>query len=107
MLEQFLYLTTQGRITGNPHEIEIWFVEQTGYYYLVSGNDERADWVRNIAANPAVRFRVGDQTFIGKARAINASQEPELAAAVRAEMEAKYQWNDGLVIQLIPDPIKS
>src|SRR5690606_40402263 len=45
---QYLYLTTIGRKTGNPHEIEIWFVEYEGNYYLVSEYPDRSDWVKNI-----------------------------------------------------------
>ncbi len=103
----FLYLTTQGRITGNPHEIEIWFVEQAGCYYLVSGNDEDADWVKNIIAHAEVSFRVGDQSFVGRARRVAATQEPELVAAIAAKMQAKYQWSEGLVIELIPQALKN
>jgi hypothetical protein len=38
---QFLYLTTIGWKTGNPHEIEIWFVAHDGRYYVVSELHER------------------------------------------------------------------
>jgi deazaflavin-dependent oxidoreductase (nitroreductase family) len=100
--EQFLYLTTTGRITGRLHEIEIWFVEHNGRYYLVSEMRERADWVRNILHQPAVTFRVGDQSWQGHARPIYPEQEPELVAAVSAKMDAKYEWSNGLIIELSP-----
>ena len=47
----FLYLTTIGRTTGNPREIEIWFTERGGRFYLIAEQYERANWVRNVAAN--------------------------------------------------------
>jgi deazaflavin-dependent oxidoreductase (nitroreductase family) len=100
--EQFLYLTTTGRVTGRPHEIEIWFVEHDGRYYLVSEMRERADWVRNILRRPAVTFRVGNRTWQGHARPIYPEQEPELAAAVSAKMDAKYEWSNGLIVELLP-----
>ncbi len=33
---QFLYLTTIGRKSGKPHQIEIWFVEYQGCCYIVN-----------------------------------------------------------------------
>ncbi len=53
---ELLYLTRTGRRTGLPREIEIWFVELDGRYYLVSELRERAHWVRNAAAEPRVRL---------------------------------------------------
>jgi deazaflavin-dependent oxidoreductase (nitroreductase family) len=99
-LPEFLYLTTTGWKTGQPHEIEIWYMPHEGRYYLVAEGRERAHWVRNIAHNPAVSFRVGERTFSGTGRAIDPAQEPQLAAAVSALMEAKYEWSDGLIVEL-------
>jgi hypothetical protein len=31
------YITTNGRTTGRPHEIEIWFAIRKGTLYLLSG----------------------------------------------------------------------
>ena len=36
------------------------------------------------------------------ARAIDPAQEPELAAAVSALMDAAYEWSDGLIIEIKP-----
>ncbi len=99
---EFLYLTTTGRRSGEPHEIEIWFVEHEGRYYLVSEQRERSDWVQNILHNPRVSFWVGGQTYQGNGRAIDPQVEPELAAAVSAKMDAKYGWSTGLVVELSP-----
>ena len=35
--EQYCYLRTMGRVTGRPHEIEIWFGAYDGRLYLISG----------------------------------------------------------------------
>ncbi len=48
----FLYLTTTGRLTGRLREIEIWFTQHGGQYYLIAEHGERAHWVRNIQAQP-------------------------------------------------------
>jgi deazaflavin-dependent oxidoreductase (nitroreductase family) len=101
----FLYLQTRGRKSGNPHEIEIWFVEHEGNYYLVSGGRESADWVQNILHHPAITFCVGSrdsESIAGIGRRVDAAAEPELAAAVSRRMDAKYGWSDGLIVELKP-----
>ena len=56
--EQFCYLTTIGRVTGNPHEIEIWFGLVENTLYILSGGRDRSDWVKNLANTPSVGVRV-------------------------------------------------
>ncbi len=99
----YLYLTTTGRRTGQPREIEIWFTRRDGRYYLIAENRERAQWVRNILADPRVRWRVGDTRFTGRARAVDPGTELALSAAAQALSAAKYGWGDGLVVELTPD----
>lgn len=97
---QYLYLTTTGWKSGAAHEIEIWFVEHAGRYYLVSEKRERSHWVQNIRHNPAVTFRVGERAFAGTGRVVEPSAEPELAAQVARLMDSKYGWSDGLMVEL-------
>lgn len=101
-MEQYLYLRTTGRKTGNPHTIEIWFVEYGGCYYLVAEHCERAHWVQNIRRNPAVQLRVGERTMPGVGRLVRRDEEPALAEAVSHLMEDKYGWSDGLIVELRP-----
>jgi deazaflavin-dependent oxidoreductase (nitroreductase family) len=96
----FLYLTTTGRISGLPREIEIWFTERGGLFYLIAEQRERANWVRNIQAQPRVSVRVADRQFDATARVVSDDGEPQLTAAVKALFDAKYGWSDGLVVQL-------
>jgi deazaflavin-dependent oxidoreductase (nitroreductase family) len=98
----FLYLTTTGRVSGKPREIEIWYTERDGRYYLIAEHRERANWVRNIQAQPHVNVRVGNRRFDALARIVRENSEPELAAAVRALSDAKYGWSAGLVVELTP-----
>lgn len=101
----YLYLTTIGRKTGRPHQIEIWFVEHADCYYLMSETPEISDWVRNIQQNPTVVFSVGtrnDEPIRGNGRRIDHAAEAELAAAVAALMDAKYNWEDGQIVELKP-----
>jgi deazaflavin-dependent oxidoreductase (nitroreductase family) len=97
---EYLYLTTTGRRTGLPHEIEIWFTARDGRYYLVAELGERAGWVQNIRADARVAFRVGARSFAGRGRVVDALAEAELAADVRRRSERKYGWGDGLVVEL-------
>ena len=91
--EDFCYVTTTGRRTGNPHEIEIWFALAGSSFYLLAGGGERADWVRNLRAHPDVTMRVRDATFPARAR-FDYEDDEELAA--RKLLAAKYQgWHEG------------
>lgn len=97
--QQYLYVTTVGHITGNRHEIEIWYVEHEGCYYLVSEKWDKSHWVQNIRANPQVSVRIGETTFEGMG---SIPTDEALIAAVKAKMDVKYKWSDGLVVQLCP-----
>ncbi len=94
---KYLYLTTRGHISGNPHEIEIWYVEHEGCHYLISEKREAAHWVRNIRANPAIQYRLGETTVAGHA---SVPTDSKLIAAVKAKMQAKHGWSNGLVVEL-------
>jgi len=99
---QYLYLTTTGRRTGRPREIEIWFTQRGGRYYLVAEHRERAQWVQNLRAAPRVAVRVGRRSFAAHARVVDAKTERELARAVRTLSQKKYGWGNGLVVELAP-----
>ena len=86
--EPYLYLTTTGRRTGLPREIEIWFVLSDATIHLLSGGGERAQWVRNLRANRAARVRVAGREAAARAR-FPAPGDPEDRAA-RDAMVAKY-----------------
>ncbi len=42
--------------------------------------------------------------YLGLGRIIDPDGEPELAKKVSELMEAKYQWSDGLIVELRPEP---
>ena len=94
---KYLYLITRGHRSGKPHEIEIWYVEHQGCYYLIAEKRGAAHWVQNIRANPAIRFRLGEVTADGTAAF---PSDPDLIAAVKSKMEAKHGWSDGLVVEI-------
>ena len=87
--EPFAYLTTTGRRTGRPHRIEIWFAAEDGRVYMLSGGRERADWVRNVQANPRVTVELGGETRDGAARVLLAGTDEDRRA--RELLVAKYR----------------
>jgi deazaflavin-dependent oxidoreductase (nitroreductase family) len=88
--EQYCYLTTTGRVTGNPHEIEIWFGSTPGKatIYLLSGGRDRSDWVKNLTRQPSVTVRIGGQRFLGVARKVTPGTEED--AEARRLLLTKY-----------------
>ena len=90
--EEYCYLTTTGRVTGRPHEIEIWFGAQNNSLYLLSGS-ETSDWVKNLLKDPVVTVRIAKHTFAGTARIVQDKDEEMAARYLLAE---KYQeWEEG------------
>ena len=91
--EEYCYLTTRGRLSGRPHEIEIWFAIEEDTLYLLSGGGEGSDWVKNLRANPSVTVRIANYAFSGTARIVSDAKEDALA---RPLLAAKYQgWREG------------
>ncbi|MGE5250541.1 MAG: nitroreductase/quinone reductase family protein [Bacteroidota bacterium] len=91
--EEYCYLTTRGRVTGRPHEIEIWFGLQGSMLYFLSGGGESSDWVKNMHADPAVQVRIAGQTLAGRARFTMGTDEEHMA---RRLLASKYQnWREG------------
>jgi len=91
--EHYCYLTTTGRVSGNPHEIEIWFGINDKTLYLLSGGSDKSDWVRNLLKKPEVTVRIEKHHFTGMARIVSDEQEDMM---VRRMLAAKYQqWREG------------
>jgi deazaflavin-dependent oxidoreductase (nitroreductase family) len=87
-------LTTIGRRTGRPHRIEIWFAVEDGRLYLLSGGRERADWVRNLQANPRVTVELGGETHTGAAQVLQTGTAEDQRA--RELLVHKFRKGDEL-----------
>ena len=85
--EQFCYLTTTGRSSGEPRTIEIWFGTEGSTLYLLAGGRERAHWVRNLAMQPSASVRIAEQEFAVTARVV---RDPDEDALARRLLLAKY-----------------
>jgi deazaflavin-dependent oxidoreductase (nitroreductase family) len=90
--EDFCYLTTTGRVTGRPHEIEIWFATDGRTLYMLSDGRDGSDWVKNLQRTPEVAVRIANERFEGQARVVEDAGEDELARQLLVE---KYESNPG------------
>ena len=92
--ESFCYLTTTGRVTGRPHEIEIWFslLPETRKLYMLAGGGDRADWVKNLRKKPAVTVRISGEELKGGARVVEDAEEDEMSRRLLVE---KYERSPG------------
>jgi len=92
--EDFCYLTTTGRVTGRPHEIEIWFslVPETRTLYMLSGGRDRSDWVKNLRRDPEVTVSIAGERVSGRAREASDAEEDGLARRLLVE---KYESSPG------------
>ena len=92
--ENMCYLTTTGRTTGGPHEIEIWFGIRERTLFILSGDGDAADWVKNIKKDPRVRLRISTQAAALKARLVRPGTPEDTAA--RELLDRKYMgWRQG------------
>ncbi len=83
--EDNCYVTTTGRVTGKPHEIEIWFGLDGDTVYILAGGREKSDWVKNVMKTPAVRVRIAGKHFAGAARIVTTKDEDALARRLLLE----------------------
>jgi len=68
--KRFLLLTHTGRKSGLPRQNVLEVVrhdEETDAYIVASGFGEKADWYRNIIAQPLVAIQVGKQHMAARA----------------------------------------
>jgi len=97
--EQFLYLTTTGRKSGLPREIEIWLVERESRIYILAEHGYKANWVQNILASPSVEIRLTGRRWQASGRVVESDRDGNLYAEVRELAREKYGWGNGLPIE--------
>lgn len=100
--ERVLYLTTIGRTSGEPREIEIWFVVFNERFYLFAETAEAAGWVKNIRNNPNVWVRIEERRIEATARVLNREADRKLWGRVATIANRKYGWGDGLLVEITP-----
>jgi deazaflavin-dependent oxidoreductase (nitroreductase family) len=70
-----LLLTTTGRKSGKPRVTPLQYEEIDGKIYLGAALGQKADWFRNIQANPKVEVRVKSQKLSGLAEVITDTKQ--------------------------------
>jgi deazaflavin-dependent oxidoreductase (nitroreductase family) len=83
---KYIYLTTKGRKTGNPHTVELWFAADKDKVYL-SHEGTYTDWMKNINKDNRVEFRIGNSHFKGKALII---KEKDIFETAKYALYNKY-----------------
>ena len=58
-----LLLTTTGRKSGQPRLTPLQYEEIDGAIYVASALGTKADWFKNLRANPCVKVRIGSREF--------------------------------------------
>ncbi|HMK29197.1 MAG TPA: nitroreductase family deazaflavin-dependent oxidoreductase [Terriglobales bacterium] len=100
-LSPFLQLTTTGRRSGQPRQVELWYAQRDGCFYVIA-EFYTANWVLNLRSQPHVRFSVLEEEFDGVARVVDASSDGALNRDVQRLFRKKYGWSEGLVVELRP-----
>ena len=85
--EDYCYVSTTGRVTGRPHEIEIWFALEGDTIYILAGGGHGSDWVKNGKRQPRVGVRIAGRRFEGRLRIVVEAAED---ARARELLLAKY-----------------
>jgi deazaflavin-dependent oxidoreductase (nitroreductase family) len=85
--EDYCYLTTTGRVSGEPREIEIWFGLDGSTLYMLSGGRDRSNWVKNLIREPRVSVRIAERMWEGRARVV---RDPDEDARARELLASKY-----------------
>ena len=84
-----------------PREIEIWFTQRDGIFYVIAEYDT-SHWVQNLRANPEVKVRVAEKTFDARARVLTPEAGAKVLAEIREFSSRKYGWGEGTVVELRP-----
>src|SRR5262245_43524583 len=100
---KYLYLTTIGRVSGRPREIEIWFVKRDDKLYVLAELFDKAQWVKNIARNPRVRVRIGSHQFEATARILDRRRDKTAWHTAQRMSSEKYGWGAGLPVEITID----
>ena len=90
--DDFVYLTTRGRRSGRPHEIEIWYCRVGDTLYLLAGGGRGSDWVANLAAEPQCEVRLQGLTHQATARLLDEPDaDPDEIRRARDAVFEKYE----------------
>lgn len=87
-------ITTTGRQSGQPHRIEIWFLNVAGSIYI-TGTPGKRDWFANLRANPALMFHLKESLTADIAAHATEVTDPEERRLVFTSATAQWYLNQG------------
>jgi deazaflavin-dependent oxidoreductase (nitroreductase family) len=97
---QFIYVTTTGRVSGMPREIEIWFVESGDKLYILAEHFLKTQWVQNIVRNPRISVRLGERLYDATARILDSEADSAAWQMAQQLAREKYGWGEGLPVEI-------
>jgi deazaflavin-dependent oxidoreductase (nitroreductase family) len=77
----WIALTTRGRRSGRLHAVVLDVIGRdatTDTWYVSPANGRRSEWVRNVAADPAVTIEAGRRRVAGRARDATGAEGAEV-----------------------------
>jgi deazaflavin-dependent oxidoreductase (nitroreductase family) len=99
----YLYLRTRGRRSGLWREIEIWYTEHDGKYYVIA-EYPASHWVQNLQRNVRCEVRIAGRQTPAIARMLDPAADHEVVRNIQELSRGKYGWGDGLVVELTLHP---
>lgn len=88
-------LETIGRVSGQPRYTPVGDGTDGDRFWIITEHGHRADYVRNIGANPRVRVRIGDTWRSGTARVTG--EAPADRARILGRSNLNRRLNDAIV----------
>lgn len=98
-----LLLTTTGRKSGKRRVTPLQYEELDGKIYVTAAYGLKADWVRNILADPCVEARIKQRRFQGKALVIT---DPERIADMLELRLKRHPRMIGMILRMERLPAK-
>lgn len=89
-VDDYCYLTTKGRRTGQPHRIEIWYADDGDTLYLLSGGGRSSDWVQNLLADPTVEVEIEGDTRPAQGRLVEGEEADRARSLVFGKYAPRY-----------------
>ena len=104
---RFMLIIHTGRRSGLPRRTVVEVVRydrQSRVYYAVSGWGERADWYKNVRANPNVLIGVGGCLFKARAESVPLQESIRIIDAYAAQHPVAFRELSGLLLgeRLLP-----
>ena len=82
-----LRLLVTGRVSGERRWTRLWFVTLGERLFVMAGEPDRSQWLRNVLAEPEVEVEVAGQKRSARATSANGGPDDH---AVRAAFGEKY-----------------